>query len=94
MAVDIIQLAAALRLGDGETAPTEPVAGLLSRLLIVSQDFVAIAAPDAPEGIADEAAIRMTATLYDSPTSASGDRYAAAWRNSGAEHSRFALGSP
>ena len=85
MAVDLIQLAAALRLGDGVTAPTEPVAGLLSRLLIVSQDFVAIAAPDAPEGIADEATIRMTSTLYDSPTAAAGDRYAAAWRNSGAE---------
>ena len=85
MAVDLIQLAAALRLGDGVTAPTEPVAGLLSRLLLVSQDFVALAAPDAPEGIADEATIRMTATLYDSPTAAAGDRYAAAWRNSGAE---------
>ena len=85
MAVDLIQLAAALRLGDGETAPTEPVAGLITRLLGVSQAFVAIAAPDAPEAIADEATIRMTATLYDAPTAASGDRYAAAWRNSGAE---------
>ena len=93
MAVDLIQLAAALRLGDGETAPTEPVAGILSRLLGVSQAFVAIAAPDAPEAIADEATIRMTAYLYDSPTAASGDRYAAAWRNSGAEAlvSRFVV---
>ena len=39
MAVDLIQLAAALRLGDGVTAPTEPVAGLLSRLLLVVQRF-------------------------------------------------------
>ncbi len=85
MAVDLIQLAAALRLGDGEIAPTEPVAGLISRLLGVSQAFVQIAAPDAPEAIADEATIRMTATLYDAPTAAAGDRYAAAWRNSGAE---------
>ena len=85
MAVDLIQLAAHLRLGDGENAPTEPVAGLLSRLLEVSQAFVAIAAPDAPEAIADEATMRMTAYLYDAPTAASGDRYAAAWRNSGAE---------
>ena len=45
MAVDLIQLAAALRLGDGVTAPTEPVAGLLARLLLVSQEFVARAAP-------------------------------------------------
>ena len=86
MAVDLIQLAAALRLGDGVNAPTEPVAGLLSRLLLVSQDFVEIASPDAPEHIKDEAAIRLTATLFDSPTAASGDRYAAAWRNSGAEN--------
>ena len=85
MAVDLIQLAAALRLGDGETAPTEPVAGLLNRLLGVSQAFVQIAAPDAPEAIADESAIRMVAALYDAPTSPAGDRYAAAWRNSGAE---------
>ena len=85
MAVTLIQLAAALRLGDGETAPTEPVAGLLSRLLGVSQAFVAIAAPEAPEGIADEATVRMTAYLFDSPTAASGDRYSAAWRNSGSE---------
>ena len=87
MAVDLIQLAAALRLGDGETAPTEPVVGIISRLLGVSQAFVAIAAPEAPEAIADEATIRMmAATLYDSPTAAAGDRYAAAWRNSGAEN--------
>ena len=35
MAVDLIQLAAALRLGDGETAPTEPVAGLLVKAVEV-----------------------------------------------------------
>ena len=85
MAVTLIQLAAALRLGDGEIAPTEPVAGIISRLLGVSQAFVALAAPDAPEAIADEATIRMTAYLYDAPTAASGDRFSAAWRNSGAE---------
>ena len=83
VAVTLIQLAAALRLGDGVTAPTEPVAGILSRLLGVSQTFVAIAAPSAPEAIADEATTRMAAYLYDSPTAASGDRYAAAWRSSG-----------
>ena len=85
MAVTLIQLAASLRLGDGVIAPTEPVAGILSRLLGVSQAFVALAAPAAPEVIADEAITRMAAYLYDSPTAASGDRYAAAWRNSGAE---------
>ena len=85
MAIDLIQLAAALRLGDGVTAPTEPIAGIISRLLGVSQAFVQIAAPLADEAVADEATVRMTAYLYDAPTAASGDRYAAAWRNSGAE---------
>ena len=85
MAVDLTQLAAALRLGDGENPPAEPVAGIIARLLGVSQAFVQIAAPEAPEAIADEATIRMTATLYDAPTAPAGDRYAAAWRNSGAE---------
>ena len=85
MAVNLIQLAAALRLGDGENPPTEPVAGLITRLLGVSQAFVARAAPEAPDAIADEATIRMTAYLYDSPTAAAGGRYAQAWRNSGAE---------
>ena len=85
MAVTLTQLAAALRLGDGENPPTEPVAGLITRLLGVSQAFVARAAPEAPVAIADEATIRMTAYLYDSPTAAAGGRYAQAWRNSGAE---------
>ena len=85
MAVTLIQLAAALRLGDGVNAPTEPVAGILTRLLGVSQAFVEKAAPDAPEAIADEATIRMAAYYYDAPLAASGDRYAAAFRNSGAE---------
>ena len=37
VAVNLIQLAAALRLGDGENPPTEPVAGLITRLLGVSR---------------------------------------------------------
>ena len=43
MAVTLTQLAAALRLGDGETAPTEPVSGILGRLLgVVAEAFVSI----------------------------------------------------
>ena len=94
MAVTLTQLAAALRLGDGENPPTEPVLGLITRLLGVSQAFVARAAPEAPDAIADEATIRMTAYLYDSPTAAAGGRYAQAWRNSGAEAPCIALGGP
>ena len=91
MAVDLIQLAAALRLGDGETAPTEPVAGILNRLLDVSTATVESRVPSSPQSIKDEATVRLAAYLYDAPTASSGDRYAAAWRNSGAESltSRF-----
>ena len=85
MAVDLTQLAAALRLGDGVTAPTEPVAGILSRLMGVSEAFVELQASFAPAAVQDEAVVRMVAYLYDAPTAARGDRYAAAWRNSGAE---------
>ena len=84
MALDVTALAAALRLGDGVTAPEEPVAGILNRLLGVAQAFVEMQASFAPEVVQDEAAVRMAAALFDAPTSPAGDRYAAAWRNSGA----------
>ena len=91
MALTLISLAAELRLGDGINAPAQPVHGILTRLLAVSEAFVDQAAPDCPEAIRDEVLVRMAAYLYDAPTSSSGDRYAAAWRNSGAQSlaSRF-----
>ena len=85
MAVTLTGMAAELRLGDGITPPVEPVAGILTRLLSVSEAFIDQAAPYCPSAIRDEALIRFSAYLYDMPTAATGDRYAAAWRNSGAE---------
>ena len=85
MAVNLTALAAALRLGDGQNAPTEPLSGILARLLGVSEAFVELQAGFAPAAVQDEAIVRMAAYLYDAPTAASGDRYAAAWRNSGAQ---------
>ena len=85
MAVTLEELAAELRLGDGETAPTEPVAGILNRLLGVAEALVAVGAPLAPLTVQNEAIVRLAAYLYDQPTSSAGDRYGAAWRNSGAE---------
>ena len=81
MAVNATQLAAALRLGDGVTAPAEPLLGILTRLLGVGDATVALLAPDV---IKDEAVINYAATLYDKPSAPSGNRYAAAWVNSGA----------
>ena len=85
MAVTLTGMAAELRLGDGITPPVEPVRGILTRLLSVSEAFIDQAAPDCPAAIRDEAQIRMVGYLYDQPTASTGHRYAAAWRNSGAE---------
>ena len=85
MAVTLTELAAALRLGDGSTAPVGALAGILTRLLGVADALVEENAPSCPVPIKDEAIIRLCAYLYDQPTSAPGNRYAAAWRNSGAE---------
>ena len=84
MAVNVTQLAAALRLGDGVTAPVEPLLSVLTRLLGVADATVELLASDAPTAVKDEATVRFTAYLYDTPSAPSGDRYAAAWRNSGA----------
>ena len=84
MAVDVVQLAAALRIGDGTIAPVEPQLSILNRLLGVGQAIVSLNAPLAPEAVADEAVIRVAAYLYDQPTAPQGDRYANAWRSSGA----------
>ena len=84
MAVTVTQLAAALRLGDGVTAPVEPQLSILTRLLGVADAFVELVADAAPSVVKDESVVRMASYLYDQPTVAGGDRYSNAWRNSGA----------
>ena len=84
MAVTVAQLAGAIRAGDGLAAPPEPVAGILTRLLAVAVATIERAAPEAPEVVRDEAAIRFCGYVYDQPNTTGGDRYAAALRNSGA----------
>ena len=83
MAVTALQLAAAIRVGDGETALIEPELSIITRLLGVGQALVELYAPDAPEAIKDEATIRVAGYLYDQPNAGSADRYISAWRNSG-----------
>ena len=84
MAVDVEQLSAALRIGDGTTPTPEPTLSILSRLLGVGEAFVELRAPGAPDAIRDEATIRMAAYLWDQPAAGAEGRYADAWRFSGA----------
>ena len=84
MALTLAQFAAALQLGDGVTEPVEPLRAVLTRLSGVADATVELLAPDAPVAIKEEATVRYGSYLYDRPNAPSGDRYAAAWRNSGA----------
>ena len=83
--LDVNQLAAAIRLTDGTDGNlVEPELGMVTRLLAVGTALVAEIAPLAPDAIANESVIRVCSYLWDSPTAAAGQQYAAAWRNSGA----------
>ena len=84
MAINLTELAAALRLGDGVAEPTEPVKGVLTRLLAAAESLVDKYAPDVPAAIQDEAVTRLVGYTYDRPDSPRGSGYAAAWLNSGA----------
>ena len=73
------ELAAALRLGD---SPEELAQA--TRLLAYATEAVEKHAPEAPETVQNEAAIRIAGYLYDAPMSSRGAGYAAVLRNSGA----------
>ena len=84
MAVNVEELSAALRIGDGTTPTPEPLLSILTRLLGVGEAFVELRAETAPDPIKDEAVVRMAAYLYGQPDAGSVGRYSDAWRNSGA----------
>ena len=84
MAVNVEELSAALRIGDGVVATPEPTLSILTRLLGVGQAFVELRAEAAPDAVKDEATIVMAAYLWDQPTAGAEGRYSNAWRNSGA----------
>ena len=67
MAVTIsrIELAAALRVGDGVNAPEEPVGGIITRLLAAATELVQGYAEDAPESVQNEAVVRLCGWMYD-----------------------------
>ena len=82
--IDVTMLAAAMRLGDGATAPVPPLDGILARLLGVGSATAELLAPGAPEAIQNEAVVRFAGYLYDMPAAGRNTGYAAAWNNSGA----------
>ena len=86
MAVDItaLQLASAMRIGDGTTALEEPTSTLVSRVLATATEMVTDYAPDAPDAIHNEACIRLAGFLFDAPPGAS-QRFTNPFQDSGAQ---------
>ena len=85
ISVSVMQLAAALRIAADGAALDADNTAILTRLGGVGEALVDRFAPDAPVAIKAEAVVRVAAYLYDMPDTGSGQRYAAAWRNSGAD---------
>ena len=77
--IDAAALAAAMRLGDAAEETAEA-----TRLLAYATAAVVRHAPDAPDVIHNEAAIRLGAYVYDSPFAAASGRYSNPMRYSGA----------
>ena len=82
--ISAIQLAAAMRIGDGMTPLEEPQAGVLNRILASATALVESYAPNAPEAVQNEAVIRVGGFLFDSPPGGS-VRFANPLADSGAQ---------
>ena len=80
----ITELAAELRIGDGETAPVEPIAGILTRHLQAARREIMAHAPTAPDPAMTIAAIRLIGYRYFQPPASAGMSFAHALVNSGA----------
>lgn len=78
--ITVVELAAALRLGDSAEETAEA-----SRLLRYATEAINRRAPDAPVVVSNEAAVRLCGYLFDQPTAGRGNVYANALRNSGAD---------
>ena len=84
--INDLEVAAALRIGDGTTALEEPLAGVIGRLRAMAVAMVERRAPNAPDAVKQEAVIRLASYVYDFPESPRGSGHAAIFRNSGAAH--------
>ena len=80
----VIELAGAIRVGDGLDALEEPVLGILTRLLEATAALVERTAPNAPTAVQNEAVVRCSGWLFDVPDTGAGTRYGSAMRSSGA----------
>lgn len=83
MAVSVNTLATDLRLVAGSTVPTA-IQETLARSLVAAMAIVEKRAPDAPEAVSDAAITAIVGYVYDRPFAGAGERYANAYRNSGA----------
>ena len=81
----VVDLAAALRLGDSAEETAE-----VTRLLEYSTEAVVNYAPNAPDVVQNEAVRVLVAYLFDVPTAGRGAAYANALKNSGAVRMLFA----
>lgn len=79
MALTVDILRTALRLGETQQEMDE-----ITRLRTVAETIVEKRAPNAPDSIKDEAAIRIAGYLFDKPNATAGDGFAAIIRNSSA----------
>ena len=75
----VAELAAAIRLGD-----TAEETAQATRLLTTATELVTKHAPDAPDAIQNEAAIRVAGYLFDMPQAAQGSGFGDVLRTAGA----------
>ena len=87
MTLTVAELAAALRLGSSAEETDQA-----TRLLAYVATAVTKHAPDAPDVVQNEAAIRLAGYLFDQPNAGGGVGYADALRNSGPRRSCCRIG--
>ena len=81
----VVDLAAALRLGDSTEETAE-----VTRLLAYSTEAITQHAPNAPDVVQNEAVRRLAGFLFDQPEAGRGMAYSNALRSSGAMRMLFA----
>ena len=80
----LVQLAADLRIGDGDAEPTGPALVLLTRIAATATAMVTKYAPNAPDAIHNEAFVRLAGWLFDADPSGANPGGPVAMRASGA----------